>query len=146
MPLQLTPNLLVTDVSRSVAFYTDTFEMTLEMSVDANQNFAPGELVDDAVFAVVSRDGCQLMLQSAASLAEDVPDAFRPDQSVTPSGTLYFRGLSPDVVRPRVEASQILIEPKTTWYGMYELYLRDPDGHVLCVGSPAEGAAPGGAG
>jgi catechol 2,3-dioxygenase-like lactoylglutathione lyase family enzyme len=138
--MQITPNLLVHDMARSVRFYTEVLGLEVEMSVDAHQKFEMGSVIDGAVFVVVKSGDAQLMLEQAGMLAEEVPGAFTPDQKVSPWGTVYFRGLSPDDIRDKLAADQIVVEPKNTWYGMYEMFLRDPDGHVLCVGTPVGNA------
>ncbi len=135
------PNLMVTDMARSVAFYRDKLGMAVDMSVGADRSFVQGgEAADNAVFTVLTWDGAQLMLQTVASLAGDVP-AFSTDQAPTPSGTVYFRGFVPDAVAEKLSADEIVKGPETSWYGMRELYVRDPDGHILCLGAP-DGAAP----
>ena len=39
--------------------------------------------------------------------------------------------------------ANFLVAPRVNWSGMREPYLRDPDGHVLCIGTVAEGGMPG---
>lgn len=137
------PNLMVTDMARSVAFYRDKLGLAVDMSVGADRSFAHGgEIADNAVFTVLAWDGAQLMLQTVASLAGDVP-AFSADQTPSPGGTVYFRGFDPDTVAGNLSADEIVKGPETSWYGMRELYVRDPDGHIICLGAP-DGAAPEG--
>lgn len=139
--MQIVPNLLVRDVERSVRFYTSVVGLKLSMSVDAKQQFQMNEVVSDAVFVTLESDDGQLMLQTAESLAEDL-DVFAADQEVSPSGTIYLRGLDPASVLPKLSPDQLIHDAGTTWYGMREIYFRDPDGHVLCAGKPAEAPAP----
>ncbi len=131
---------MVTDMRRSIAFYRDILGMKLTMSVSADRKAQTDSDGEDAVFATLEWDDGQLMLQTVASLAEDVP-VFTADQTPSPGGTIYFRGLHPDTVRPRVTSAQIVKGPELAWYGMMELYLRDPDGHIICLGAP-EGPPP----
>ncbi|MEM1452765.1 MAG: VOC family protein [Planctomycetota bacterium] len=139
----IVPNLMVSDMSRSVAFYRDLLGMTVSMSVDADQGYSPGELRDGAVFAVVEWNDAQLMLQTQQSLAEELPEFAAPrDPSAPPSGTVFFRGYDPASVADRVPAEHHVKGPETTWYGMNELTLRDPDGHLVTLAFPAPGAAP----
>jgi catechol 2,3-dioxygenase-like lactoylglutathione lyase family enzyme len=139
--VQIIPNLMVTDMRRSVAFYRDVLGMTAVVMVAADRSLLTGDSAADAVFATLDCQGAQLMLQTSASLADDL-DLFRPDQRPTASGTIYFRGLDPTAVVDRVAPDQITKGPLTQWYGMRELYLRDPDGHIICLGVP-DGPAPG---
>ena len=131
---------MVTDMARAIAFYRDILGMALTMTVSPDREPAfPGE-GDGAAFATLEWDGHQLMLQTVVSLAEELP-MFDAGQVPTPAGTIYFRGLHPDSVRSRIAPDQIVKDPELSWYGMLELYVRDPDGHIVCVGAP-EGPPP----
>ncbi|MDE2823402.1 MAG: VOC family protein [Chloroflexota bacterium] len=135
----IVPNLMVSDMARSVRFYRDTIGMTLTMTVSPEREVGwPGE-ASGAAFAVLEWDGAQLMLQTVESLAGELA-VFAPDHAPAPSGTIYFRGLHPGSVRDRVAAEDVVKGPERSWYGMMELYVRDPDGYVICVGAPEGGA------
>ena len=77
----------------------------------------------------------QLILQTVASLSSELP-MFAPEHALTPSGTIYFRGLYPDTILRKMAPERIVKDPERTWYGMTELYVRDPDDHVICLGPP----------
>ncbi len=137
----IVPNLMVTDIRRSIGFYLDILGLSGATSVSADRSFATGgEIVDDPVFAVLEWDGAQLMLQTVESLAGEL-SVFSSDQRPRPGGTVYLRGFDPDDVIGRFAECDILKGPERTWYGMKELYIRDPDGHVICLGAP-EGPPP----
>lgn len=135
------PNLMVSDVDRSFAFYRDTLGLTPVMAVTASREMRTDGTSEGAVFAIFEWDSAQLMLQAADSLAQELP-LFGPSPTPSPGGTIYFRGLDPDALVTRVDPAHLIKGPETSWYGMRELYLRDPDGHVLCAGVPF-GPAPG---
>lgn len=135
------PNLLVTDIERSIAFYCDTLEMNLMMAVTPErQMLTEGGDLSGAVFAILEWEGGQLMLQTAESLSQELA-LFEAGQKPAASGTIYFRDLHPKDVLERVDDAQIVKGPSLQWYGMMELYLRDPDGYIVCVGAP-EGPPP----
>ncbi|MCG8490240.1 MAG: hypothetical protein MI743_01385, partial [Sneathiellales bacterium] len=77
--------------------------------------------------------------QKRDSLIAAVPELDKTEPGL--SGTIYLRGFSPDAILSRLPSEQILRGPVQQWYGMRELYFRDPDGYILCVGN-AEGQAP----
>ena len=135
------PNLLVTDMARSIAFYRDLLGMRVAVMVGADRSVQQEGDGRDAVFATLEGANGQLMLQTATSLADELP-VFTADQRPQASGTLYFRGVDPDGVAGNVTSEQIVKGPLVQWYGMRELYLRDPDGYIICLGVP-EGPAPG---
>ena len=131
----IVPNLMVSDMARSVRFYRDILGMTLTMTVSPERAVGwPGE-ASDAAFAVLEWSGAQLMLQTVESLAGELAE-FAPDHAPAPSGTIYFRGLHPESVRDRVADEDVVKGPERSWYGMMELYARDTDGYVVCVGAP----------
>ena len=135
----IVPNLMVSDMTRSVRFDRDTPGMTLTMTVSLERDVGwPGD-VGGAAFAVLEWDGAQLMRQTVPSLAGELP-VFAFDHTPTPSGTIYFCGLHPDSVRDRVAGEPVVKGLERIWYGMMELYLRDPDGYV-CVGAPDGGVS-----
>ena len=129
----IVPNLMVTDMAASVAFYRTHFGMTVTMLISADREMLDPDRATDAVFATLDWDGHMLMLQTAESLSGELPElAAGPPQ--TPGGTIYFRGLDPDRVAPDIGPDRIVKGPLRQWYGMREIYVRDPDGHILCAG------------
>ncbi|MEL7048150.1 MAG: VOC family protein [Pseudomonadota bacterium] len=132
------PNLMVSEIARSIAFYRDRLGMDVKMTVNADKSFdmtGAGD-VTKAVFAILTWNDQELMLQTNANLAAELPDVFQPDQKPVPAGTVYIRGLDPRTIQDRVEDGDIIKGPDLAWYGMLELYLRDPDGHIICCAAP----------
>lgn len=134
----IVPNLMVVDLKRSVAFYRDVLGMTLLFVVGPYRQTVMD--ADGGVFATLEWEGGQLMLQTVESLAEEL-SVFSARQSPGPGGTIYFRGLDPETVLPRLPDGHLIRPPFRQWYGMKEAYITDPDGHVLCLGVP-EGDPP----
>ena len=135
-------NLMVTDMVTSLRFYHEVLGAELAFTVDAAQNTdMPGEISDKVVFASVRAGEAEMMLQERTNLLADSP-AF--DASTTPGGslTLYFRVDDVDAIAARLPADTMILKPlETTWYGMREIWIRDPDGYVLTIGTP-QGAPP----
>jgi len=137
----IVPNLMVTDIRRSIEFYRDKLGFSVATTVSADRSFATGgEIVNDPVFAVLEWESAQLMLQTVGSLAGEL-SVFSADQAPQPSGTVYLRGFKPDDAAGRLSEGDVIKGPDISWYGMKELYVRDPDGHVICLGAP-EGPPP----
>ncbi|MEM7022398.1 MAG: VOC family protein [Pseudomonadota bacterium] len=135
----IVPNLMVSDMRAAIAFYRDLLGMTVTMMLMPDRSMQTDGDGQDAYFATLEWQGSQLMLQTRQSLAEELPGFDTPP---SPAGTVYFRGFAPDAIADRVSAGQVVKGPVLQWYGMKELYLRDPDGHIICLGAP-EGAPPG---
>lgn len=130
-------NLMVTDMVASLRFYHQVLGAELAFTVDGEQNTEmPGKISDKAVFASVRAGEAEIMLQERKNLLQDSP-AF--DSSTTPgaSVTLYFRVDDVDAIAARLPADTPIIKAlETTWYGMREMWIRDPDGYVLTIGTP----------
>ena len=134
------PNLMITNMVRSIAFYRDLLGMNLTMMISAERKILTRPQEEDAVFATLEWEKSQLMLQTVKSLSQELSQ-FAADTTPSPSGTIYFRPMHPDTVLDRVNKEQIVKGPLQQWYGMRELYLRDPDGYIICLGAP-EGSPP----
>ncbi|MDE0307477.1 MAG: VOC family protein [Albidovulum sp.] len=133
---RIVPNLAVVELSRSIEFYRRVLEFEVVFIIDKDKDAV--EDPERGVFAMIARDGQNLMLQTCESLKEELP--IFEGRNPTPGGTIYFRGIDPQTIARRVESDVILKGPFRQWYGMRELYLRDPDGHIVCVGIEEDSA------
>ena len=138
----MSTNLMVTDMGASLRFYHEVLGLTVAFTVDSAQNTdMSGAVSDTAVFASLRAGESELMLQERANLAEDAPMV---TATTPPAGTftLYFRVDDVDAVVDRLAEGHEVVKPlQTTWYGMKEIWVRDPDGYVVTIGSP-EGEPP----
>ena len=123
----VTPNLIASDVSRSVAFYRDALGFTM------------GETVPDAPpfhFAWMRRDGVSVFLNSVESVRSEHRDlGSRP---IGGTATLFII-LEADDVAGGIDAlyasvskaARVIMELKNQFYGMREFGIEDPDGYVI---------------
>ena len=127
MLTKLTPNLMVEDVERTLAFYRDTLGFGVVMTLPESAPFD---------FAIVQRDGVELMFQSRTSLSENVPAL--TGSSIGASQTFYIEvsGIRDlyDQLREKVE---IVVDFHTTFYGTNEFYFRDLNGYILSFSETA---------
>lgn len=133
------PNLMVSDMARSFAFYRTVIGLDLVMALSSERQVLAQTDGSDAIFAILSGAGGQLMLQTTQSLRAELPSL-----ATTPSytGTIYMRGIDPRPIAERLQPAQIVKPTELQWYGMLELYVRDPDGYIVCLGI-ADGPPPG---
>jgi uncharacterized glyoxalase superfamily protein PhnB len=123
----VTPNLIVSDIDRSLAFYRDVLGFSLVASVPDAAPF---------VFAWMQRDGVSVFLNTVASVRDEQPDiAARP---IGGTATLYMvveaetAALGVDALFDQVKSRARVIMPlKTQFYGMREFGIEDPDGYVI---------------
>ena len=128
----LTPNLMVKDIRRSVAFYTDILGFSLRMAVPEDESEFPDTLKDGVtyVYAQLVYGDLEVWIQTQESLTKDIP-AFA---GMSPGGAVSFYGVVEDVdaAFAKLDGKVDLVKGlETTWYGMREFYIRDPDGYIL---------------
>lgn len=78
-------------------------------------------------FALLSRDGHEVMLQTRASLAEDLPAVAR----LAPASALYCEVDSLEAAIAATRQAEVLVPERTTFYGAKEIWVRDPAGGVV---------------
>jgi len=118
---KLTPNLIVSDVARSVAFYRDVL------------GFAIGATVPEAapyVFASVQSGAVEVFLNAPEAAREEYP-AFK-DRPIGGTLTLFIEvdgiGAWHDSLKDRVT---VVMPFQHKWYGVTEFAIVDPDGYVI---------------
>jgi catechol 2,3-dioxygenase-like lactoylglutathione lyase family enzyme len=122
----LAPLIQVFDMPRSIAFYRDVLGFEV---VDTS----PGRGADDFDWAMLVLDGTQLMLNTAY---EELARPAEPDASrvrVHADTGLFFGCRDVDAVYSHLRAKGVNPEaPRVAPYGMKQLYVRDPDGYLIC--------------
>ncbi len=118
---KLTPNLMVEDVARTLAFYRETLGFEVVTTLPEQEPFD---------FAIVQRDGVELMFQSRPSLSENVPAL--SGSPIGASQTFYIEvtGIR-DLYESLREKVEIVVDFHTTFYGTQEFYFRDINGYIL---------------
>ena len=90
----------------------------------------------DAIgFAILVRDGAELMLQTIESVRNDAPQ-FVPETKSTDVGLFIEVDDFADALK-RLEGYPIALAERTTFYGMREVGVRDPSGHTVIFASRA---------
>ena len=124
MPSQitkLTPNLIVSNVERSAAFYRDVLGFTVQMTVPDAPPYA---------FAIMTSGPVEVFLNAPEAAYAEYP-AFK---TMTLGGTLTLF-----VEITEIEAEYARLAPLVTvvmpfekkWYGMTEFAFTDPDGYII---------------
>ncbi len=129
---RLTPNLMVGDVNRSMDFYQNILGFSIHMAVDEDKEFFVSDPPSGTtlVYAQLERDGVEIMLQQQESMINDLPVFSGCDIGASVSFYILVEDLAGLFAQVQGRTDCIR-EPETTWYGMREFYIRDPDGYVL---------------
>jgi uncharacterized glyoxalase superfamily protein PhnB len=118
--MKITPVLIVQEIEKSLPFWVDRigFVKTAEVPDGAKLGFV-----------MMERDGAELMLQTVASVLKDEPK-FAP-RGDTNKASLFVEIEDFDDILKRLKSYPIAMEDRTTFYGMREIGVRDPDGHIV---------------
>ena len=117
----VTPNLLVSNIDRSTAFYRDVLGFGVKQTVPDVAPF---------VFVWLERDGVAVFLNDPKAVEKDIERATaRPFGG---SATMFFVVTGVDDYHATVAPQAKIVMPlKTQFYGMREFAIEDPDGHLL---------------
>ena len=123
----VTPNLIVADIARSMAFYQDVLGFAVVTTVPEVSPF---------VFAWMQRDGVNVFLNSLQGMEDDVAGlAARP---IGGTATMFF-SVERDATAGGIDEfftqlsgrAEIVMPLKDQFYGMREFGVQDPDGYII---------------
>lgn len=118
---KLTPNLVVANVERSLAFYVDTLGFTRGLTVPDAAPFAFGSVTSGAV---------EIFFNDAAAATKEYP-AFA-NRPIGATGTMFIEMQGVDALHDRLKGSVKIVMPLVTqFYGLREFAIEDPDGYII---------------
>lgn len=125
--MKVTAILCMNALEPSIEFWTNRFGFQLTVSVPHGGTIG---------FAILQKGNAELMLQSHASSAEDLTslaDHCRDSKSV-----LFVEVDDFDDLLPRLAGLPVALEERTTFYGMREIGIFDPGGHLVIFAAPTQ--------
>ena len=118
----LTPNLMVENISESLAFYTDVLGFKKFMTHPED---------GEPVWAMVKSGDVTFMLQAKDSMQENIP-GFDGVGIGSSSLTLFIETDDVDGLYAEIKDKvEIVKDIETAFYGMREVAIRDNNGYVL---------------
>lgn len=118
---KLTPNLIVSDVARSVAFYRDLLGFTVEAAVPD----APPYL-----FASIQSGPVEIFLNAREPAIAEYP-AFK-DRPIGGTLTLFIEVAGVRTAYESLRSQVEIVMPlERKWYGSTEFAFKDPDGYLI---------------
>ncbi|MGE5182029.1 MAG: VOC family protein [Acidobacteriota bacterium] len=114
---KITPNLVVERIEDCLPFWT---KLGFEKKIEAPEG-------DRLGFVILVRDHVELMLQSRASVAKDVP----PLADAAYRSLLYVEVDDLAPIRDALAGVEQVVPERTTSYGAREIIVRDPAGNAV---------------
>lgn len=123
---RVTPVLAVETVEASLEFWEGRlgFEKTVTVP--------HGETVG---FAILVQNGTEVMLQSVASILEDLGSS--TGEVNGRSAALFIEVADLEAVEQALAGYPIEMPRRTTFYGMHEIGVREPGGHFVVFAQPS---------
>lgn len=124
MPYELNkiiPNLIASNVERSLEFYRDVLGFSVTATVPESAPF---------VFAFITRGDITVFLNAPEAAIEEYP-AFK-DRPIGGTLTLFFEvaGVR-DAYAALASKVKVVMPLEVKWYGMTEFAFEDPDGYLI---------------
>ncbi len=128
----ITPNFLVDSVKESLNFYVDKLGFNYVMGVDDDRElYLEYDPNRDLGFAIIQSGATQVMFQSLLNTNSDLDSNFKTDKGIT-NAIIYMEIEGFDGFYERVKDSvEIVNEPRHTFYGMKEFYIKDNSGNIV---------------
>lgn len=117
----LSPNLIAKDVNASVDFYVKYLGFTKVASVPETGEYN---------WAMVQRDTVTVMFQTMKSIQEDLPSL--NIKTAGSLGTFFIKMKGIDELYKSLKGKvEMPLDMRTTFYGMKEFAVSDPDGYFM---------------
>ena len=130
--MKITPILIVDEIEPSLKFWVEQLGFTKTVEVPEG---------DKLGFVALEKDGCEVMMQSRASVRKDAGPA--ADAVLELGASLYIEVDNFGDAVTRLQGAEVLVPERTTFYGMREIFVREPGRHVLGFAAKAEGSSQG---
>lgn len=122
--MKITAVLLMNEIEPSLRFWVE--RMGFEKTVEVPEG-------DRLAFAILAKDGAELMLQTLESAAKDVPTSIPVSEGQSVGLFIEVPDFA-DLLK-RVEGLEVVMAERTTFYGMREIVVREPGGFAVCFAS-----------
>jgi hypothetical protein len=118
--MKITPVLIVEEVEKSLVFWVDRMGFIKTLEVPEGDRLG---------FAILVKNGAELMLQSVESVRKDAPQFLPKDRSG--SVGIFIEVEDFEDVLKRLEGYSIAMGERMTFYGMREIGVFEPGGHTV---------------
>ena len=126
---KLSPVLVVEEIEPSLRFWTERLGMEATVQVPEGDRLG---------FVILAGNGVELMYQSHASVRNDIPSF--AEMGAGEATALFVEVADLDAVERAMTGAEIVLPRRATFYGMLEIGVREPGGHVVIFAQPEAAA------
>ena len=123
---QLTPVIIAEAVEPGIAFWTDRLGFAITNQVPGPD----GKLI----FASAEKDGVEVMYQTHESVEKDAPGLVPRSHGIATA--LFIEVSDIESIERAIAGLEIVVPRRQTFYGMDEIGVREPGGHVVMFAQP----------
>ncbi|MGH9746282.1 MAG: VOC family protein [Candidatus Acidiferrales bacterium] len=124
--MKITAMIYVPAIEPSLKFWVDQLGFTKTVEVPAG---------DKLGFVILMKGNAELMLQSTASVGNDIPAIV---EFARPAACLYIEVSDFDDLLKRLGSAPVIVPIRTTFYGMKEIGVREPGGNIVLFAAPVQ--------
>ena len=125
---KLTPVLIVDAIEPCLGFWVDRLGFAKTAEVPEG---------DKLGFAILAKDGVEVMYQTVESVKHDAPAVLGGASKPSPGGVGLFIEVSDvSAVEQAMDGLEHIVPRRQTFYGMDEVGVREPGGHVVVFAQP----------
>ncbi len=117
---KLTPILLVDEIEPCLPFWVERLEFRKIAETTEGERLG---------FAILVRDGVEIMYQTRASMAKDIPAL--ANAAGAGSAILYIDVSNIEETLEKLEGVEVVVPLRQTTYGRAEIFVREPAGNVV---------------
>ncbi len=128
--MKITPVLLVASIETSLPFWVGRMGFTKTVEVLEGEHLG---------FVILVRDQTELMLQTLESVEKDVPELFAGTSAAR--SWLFIEVEDWPGTLARLDGYSITMPERQTFYGMREVGVIEPGGHVIVFAAPLANAS-----
>src|ERR1700733_11791074 len=124
--MKITDVLMVDEIEKSLPFWIDRMGFTKTVDVPEGDRLG---------FVILVKDGAELMLQTIESVRKDGPRFVPTARSFNVCLFIEVEDFA-DILK-RLEGYPIALPERTTFYGMREIGVHEPGGHIVVFAARA---------
>ena len=122
---KLSPVIVVDEIEPCLHFWIERLGFTKTVEVPEG---------DKLGFVILAKDGVEIMYQSRASVANDIPILAK--RFADPSTAFFIEVADVTSIAERMQGVETVVPRRKTFYGMDEIGVREPGGHVVVFAQP----------